>query len=112
MQGCFAVSDLAAAEDPCLTYELPVLGRQPPHRYPVLQLLSPCCVLSVGIERKHTDKETHMETLTTKLAALAGTLFMNTLVMGAVAYCFALQPNTYMTAVALAKAVATQQGLA
>jgi hypothetical protein len=51
-----------------------------------------------------------MDTLTTKLAALAGTLFMNTLVMGAVAYCFALQPNT-MTAVALAKAVATQQGL-
>jgi hypothetical protein len=52
-----------------------------------------------------------MDTLTTKLAALAGTLFMNTLVMGAVAYCFALQPNTYMTAAALAKAVATQQGM-
>jgi hypothetical protein len=56
-------------------------------------------------------RRTHMENLTTKLAALAGTLFMNALVMGAVAYCFALQPNTYMTAVALAKAVATQQGL-
>src|ERR1700677_426193 len=81
------------------------------NRHPVLQLLSPCCVLSAGIEHKHTGKETHMNTLTTKLAALAGTLFMNTLVMGAVAYCFALQPNTYMTAVALAKAVATQQGL-
>jgi hypothetical protein len=53
-------------------------------------------------------KEIHMGTLTTKLAALTGTLFMNTLVMGAVAYCFALQPNTYMTAVALAKTVATQ----
>jgi LPS sulfotransferase NodH len=52
-----------------------------------------------------------MDTLTTKLAALAGTLFMNALVMGAVAYCFVVQPNTYMTAVALAKAVATQQGL-
>ena len=52
-----------------------------------------------------------MDTLTTKLAALGGTLFMNTLVMDAVAYCFALQPNTSMTAVALAKAVATQQGL-
>jgi hypothetical protein len=81
------------------------------NRHPDLQLLSPCCVLSPGIEHKHTGKETHMDTLTTKLAALAGTLFMNTLVMGAVAYCFALQPNTYMTAVALAKAVATQQGL-
>jgi hypothetical protein len=52
-----------------------------------------------------------MATLTTKLAALAGTLFMNTLVMGAVAYCFALQTNTYTTAVALAKGIATQQGL-
>ena len=52
-----------------------------------------------------------MDTLTTKLAALAGALFMNTLVMGAVAYFFALQPNAYMTAAALAKAVAAQQGL-
>jgi hypothetical protein len=86
-------------------------GRPNVNRHTVLQLLSPCCVLSAGIEHKHTGKETHMDTLTTKLAALAGTLFMNALVMGAVAYCFALQPNTYMTAVALAKAVATQQGL-
>jgi hypothetical protein len=53
-----------------------------------------------------------MDTLTTKLAALAGALFMNTLVMGAVACCFTLQPNAaYTTAVALAKAVAAQQGL-
>jgi hypothetical protein len=52
-----------------------------------------------------------MDTLTTKLAALAGTLFLNTLVMGAIASCFAVQPNTYMTAVAFAKAVAAQQGL-
>jgi LPS sulfotransferase NodH len=52
-----------------------------------------------------------MDTLTTKLAALAGTLLMTTLVMGAVAYCFVLQPNTYMTAVALARALSTQQGL-
>jgi hypothetical protein len=52
-----------------------------------------------------------MDTLTTKLAAFAGTLLMNTLVMGAVAYCFAFQPNAYTTAFAIAKAVATQQGL-
>ena len=52
-----------------------------------------------------------MDTLTTKLAALAGALLTNTLVMGAVGYCFALQPNTYPTAVALVKAVVTQQGL-
>jgi hypothetical protein len=91
----------------------PVIARSIPevNRYPALQLLSPCCVLSAGIEHKYTGKETHMDTLRTKLAALAGTLFMNTLVMGAVAYCFTLQPNTYMTAVALAKAVAAQQGV-
>jgi hypothetical protein len=52
-----------------------------------------------------------MNTVKAKLAALAGALFMSTLVMGAVAYCFALQPNAYMTAGALAEAVATQQGL-
>jgi hypothetical protein len=52
-----------------------------------------------------------MDTLTTKLAALAGAIFMNTLVMSAIGYCFALQSNTYMTAVAFAKAVVTQQAL-
>jgi hypothetical protein len=52
-----------------------------------------------------------MDTLTTKLAALAGAIFMNALVMGAVAYCFALQPDTYRAAVALTKALAAQQGM-
>jgi hypothetical protein len=51
-----------------------------------------------------------MNTLTTNLAAIAGTLLMNTLVMGAVAYCFAPHPNTNTAAVALAKAVAAQHG--
>jgi hypothetical protein len=76
-----------------------------------LQLLIACCVLSAGIDHKHINKEIDMGTFATKLAALAGTLFMNTLVMGAVACCFAIQPNAYTTAVALAKAVAMQQGL-
>ncbi len=52
-----------------------------------------------------------MDTFTRKLAVVAGTLFMNALVMGTVVFCFALRPNTYMTAVALAQAVATQQGV-
>jgi hypothetical protein len=52
-----------------------------------------------------------MNTLTSKLAALAGTLFMSALVMSAVGYCFALPSNTYITAVAFAKTVVTQQGL-
>jgi hypothetical protein len=52
-----------------------------------------------------------MNTLTTKLAALAGTLLVNTVVMSAVGYCFALQPNSYPTAIALVKAVVTQQAL-
>jgi hypothetical protein len=62
-------------------------------------------------QESNTSKETHMDTLTSKLAALAGTLFMNTLVMSAVGYCFALPSNTHVTAVAFAKAVVTQQGL-
>jgi hypothetical protein len=90
---------------------LSVAGSCPTLIDPDVQLLKPCCVLSAGIEHKLTGKETPMDTLKAKLAALAGTLFMNTLVMGAVVYCFTLQPNTYMTAVALAKTVVTQQGL-
>ena len=87
-------------------------GVSPDVNRPSISATSQPLLCSVrGIEHKHTGVKTHMDTLTSKLAALAGTLFMNTLVMGAVAYCFALQPNTYMTAVALAKAVATQQGL-
>jgi hypothetical protein len=108
----FAVDYLRAVAERIVVQGDVIAGPIPDvNRHPVLQLLGPCCVLSAGIEHNHTGKETHMNTLTTKLAALAGTLFMNTLVMGAVAYCFALQPNAYMTAVALAKAVATQQGL-
>jgi hypothetical protein len=56
-------------------------------------------------------KETPMDTLATKLAALAGTILMNTLLLVGVACCFAIQPNTNLTAVALAKAVAAHQGL-
>ncbi len=52
-----------------------------------------------------------MDTLATKLAALAGTILMNTLLLVGVACCFAIQPNTNLTAVALAKAVAAHQGL-
>jgi hypothetical protein len=52
-----------------------------------------------------------MDTLTSKLAALAGTLLMNALVMSAIGYCFALPSNTYMTAVASAQAVVTLQRL-
>lgn len=52
-----------------------------------------------------------MNTLTTKLAAFASTLLANAVVMGAVGYCFALQPNSYATAIALVKAVVTQQAL-
>lgn len=65
----------------------------------------------VGIEHKHIGKETDMDTLTSKLAALAGTLLMNALVMSAIGYCFALPSNTYMTAVASAQAVVTLQRL-
>jgi hypothetical protein len=52
-----------------------------------------------------------MHTLTTRIAALAGTIFMTTLMMSTVGYCFALQSKTDMTAVAFTQPVITRQAL-
>jgi hypothetical protein len=52
-----------------------------------------------------------MNTLSSKLSAFAGALFANAVVMSAVVYCFALQSNAHLTAVAFAKAVVTHQWL-
>jgi hypothetical protein len=53
----------------------------------------------------------HMNTLSTKLTAFAAAIAMNGLVLGTLGYCFALQSNAHMTAVAFAKAVVTHQWL-
>jgi hypothetical protein len=53
----------------------------------------------------------YMNTLATKLTAFVAALAMNGLVMGMLGYCFALQSNAHMKAVAFAKDVVTQQWL-
>jgi hypothetical protein len=52
-----------------------------------------------------------MNTLSTKLTAFAAALFMNTVVMSALVYLFALQSNAHTTPIAFAKAVVTHQWL-
>jgi hypothetical protein len=59
----------------------------------------------------HLIKETPMNTLSTKLTAFAGALFANAVVMSAGGYCFALQSNVHLTALAFAKAVVAHQWL-
>jgi hypothetical protein len=59
----------------------------------------------------HLLKETHMNTLSTKLTAFAAALAMNGLILGALGYLFALQSQPNMSAIAFAKAVVAHQWL-
>jgi hypothetical protein len=59
----------------------------------------------------HLLKETHMNTLSSKLTAFATALLMNGLVMGALAYLFVLQSHPNISAIAFAKALVAHQGL-
>jgi hypothetical protein len=52
-----------------------------------------------------------MNTLSSKLSALAATLLINGLVMGAVGYLFELQSHPHMSAFAFARQIATHQWL-
>jgi hypothetical protein len=52
-----------------------------------------------------------MNTLSTKITAFAGALLANAIVMSAVGYCFTLQSNAHVTALAFAKAVVTHPWL-
>ena len=52
-----------------------------------------------------------MNTLSSKLAALAAALVMNSLIMGAVGFLFELQSHPHMSAVSFAKAVFAHQWL-
>jgi hypothetical protein len=52
-----------------------------------------------------------MNTLSTKITAFAGALFANAVVLSAVGYCFALQSNAHVTALAFAKAIVTNPWL-
>ena len=52
-----------------------------------------------------------MNTLSTKLTALAATLFMNGLVMGVVVYLFELQSHPHLSVISFARQVVTHQWL-
>ena len=52
-----------------------------------------------------------MNTISSKLTALAAALVTNGLIMGTVGYVFALQSHPHMSAISFAKAVATHQWL-
>ena len=52
-----------------------------------------------------------MNTLSTKLTALAATLLMNGLVMGAVGYLFEIQSHPHMSVISFARRVVTYQWL-
>jgi hypothetical protein len=52
-----------------------------------------------------------MNTLSSKITALAAALAMNGLVLGALGYLFELQSNPNMSAIAFAKAVVAHQWL-
>lgn len=59
----------------------------------------------------HLLSETRMNTLSSKLTALAGALMMNGLIMGAVGYLFALQARPHLSAISFARQIATHQWL-
>jgi hypothetical protein len=50
-----------------------------------------------------------MNTLSSKLSALAATLFMNCVIMGTVGYLFEVQSHPHMSVISFAKAVAAHQ---
>ena len=52
-----------------------------------------------------------MNTLSSKLSAFAAALAMNSLILCAVGYVFALQTQPHLSAVSLARAVVTHQWL-
>jgi hypothetical protein len=50
-----------------------------------------------------------MNTLSSKLTAFAAALVMNSLIMAALGYLFALQSHPHMSAISLARVVATHE---
>jgi hypothetical protein len=67
--------------------------------------------MAVGIDDSHSNSETHMNTLSSKLAAFAGALAMNSVVMGSLGFLFEIQSHPHLTVVSLAQQLATHQWL-
>jgi hypothetical protein len=60
--------------------------------------------MAVRIER-HSLKETYMNTISSKLSALAAALVMNSLIMGAVGFLFEIQSHPDMSATSFARTI-------
>jgi hypothetical protein len=67
--------------------------------------------MAVRIDDTHLLQETHMNTLSSKLTAFAAAIVMNSLIMGAVGYLFALQAHPHLSAISFARAVVAHQWL-
>jgi Mg2+ and Co2+ transporter CorA len=53
--------------------------------------------------------ETHMNTISSKLTALAMALIINTLIMGAVGFLFELQSHPHLSVISFARQLAAHQ---
>jgi hypothetical protein len=73
-----------------------------------VQLARPLLCSTTKIDSQFL-KETHMNTLSTKLGAVAAALLMNGLIMSAVGYLFALQAQPHLSAIAFAHKVVAHQ---
>ena len=65
--------------------------------------------MEVRNDETHLRLETQMNTLSSKLTALAAALVMNSLIMGAVGFLFEIQSHPHMSVISFARAVATHQ---
>jgi hypothetical protein len=65
--------------------------------------------MAVRIDDNHLLQEIHMNTLSSKLTALAAALVMNSLLMGAVGYLFEIQSHPHMSVSSFARQLAAHQ---
>jgi len=71
----------------------------------------PCCVMSVRIDYNHLRTEIHMNTISSKLSALAMALAVNSVIMGAVGYLFEIQSHPHMSVISFARLIVAHQWL-
>jgi hypothetical protein len=67
--------------------------------------------MQARIDDNHSRQETHVNTLSSKLTALAAALLMNSLIMGAVGYLFEIQSHPHISVISFARQIVTHQWL-
>ena len=67
--------------------------------------------MPVRTNDNYLHSETHMNTLSSQITALAAALLMNSLIMGAVGYLFEIQSHPYLSVVSFARQVVAQHWL-